>query len=71
MKHIIIDDTELIELLETKNSKYGIIKICKSLDFSRDIYVIDNKIVTDTAIISQIEKMNGLKAPDKYKNILF
>lgn len=71
MEHIIIDNTELIILLQIQNPKYGTVKICKTLDFSKDVYVINNKIINDKAIISEIEKMHGLKLPDEVKNILF
>lgn len=71
MEHIKIENIELILLFKIENSKYGTIEVCKTIDFEKDVYVANNKIIKDREIINEIEKEAGLQMPEEYKNIIF
>lgn len=65
-----LNNLKLIYLFEIKNSEYGTIKVCKTEDFSKNIYVLDGKIIEDSTMIRKIEEEAGLKFPEKLKGII-
>ena len=71
MNEFVIDNIKLIELFEIINSKYGKIKVCKTEDFEKDIYVLDGKIIKDNTIIEELETEAGLKLTKKSQGIIY
>lgn len=65
-----IDNEELLVLLEFKDSKYDKITLCLDKK-DKKIFVINNKIVTDQKIISEIKQKYHLELPKKYKGMIF
>lgn len=65
-----IDNEELLVLLEFKDSKYDKITLCLD-NKDKKVFVINNKIITDQKIISEIKQKYHLELPQKYKGIIF
>lgn len=65
-----IDNKELLVLLEFKDSKYDKITLCLD-EKDKKVFVINNKIVTDQNIISEIKQKYHLELPQKYKGSIF
>jgi len=65
-----IDNQELLVLLEIEDDEYEKITICLD-EYSKKVFVIDNKVVTDEDTISHINKKYDLELPEELKGKIF
>ena len=65
-----IENKELLVLMEFNDDEYE--KIIISLDENNQkVFVINNKVITDTNIINAINKKYDLEIPDELKGKIF
>lgn len=65
-----IGNQELLVLLEIEDDEYEKITIC--LDkYSKKVFVINNKLVTDEDTINHINKKYDLELPEELKGKIF
>ena len=60
---------DFIKLIEFEDSVYGKIWLCSNQE-NKKFFVIDNIIVKDERIISEINKKYGLEIPKKLQNTM-
>ena len=65
-----IENQELLVLLEFDDSEYEKIIMCLD-EQDKKVFIIHNKIVTDSTIIDKINKKYNLDLPDELKKIIF
>ena len=65
-----IDNKDLLVLLEFEDSEYKNIIICLDEE-DKEVFVINNKILTDKNIIDKIKKKYNLELPNELKGIIF
>ena len=65
-----IDNQELLVLIEFDDNEYKKITMCLD-EKNNNVFVIDNKLVTDKMIIEKINKKYCLELPEKLKEIIF
>lgn len=61
---------KLLVLLEFEDSEYGKIIYCLD-ENDEEVFVINNKIITDEETIGVINKKYNLKLPDEMQKIIF
>ena len=65
-----IENKELLVLMEFNDDEYETIIICLD-ENNQKVFVINNKVITDTNIINAINKKYDLEIPDELKGKIF
>lgn len=65
-----IENQELLVLLEFDDDEYTKITMCLDEE-NKQVFVIDNKLVTDQKLIDKINKKYNLELPEELKGIIF
>ena len=65
-----IENKELLVLMEFNDDEYEKIIICLD-ENNQKVFVINNKVITDTNIINAINKKYDLEVPDELKGKIF
>ena len=65
-----IENKELLVLMEFNDDEYETIIICLD-ENNQKVFVINNKVITDTNIINAINKKYDLEVPDELKGKIF
>lgn len=65
-----IENQELLVLLEFDDSEYEKIIMCLD-ENNKNVFVINNKIITDEKIVAKINKKYDLELPDEFKGVIY
>ena len=65
-----IENQKLLVLIEFNDDEYEKIIMCLD-ENNQKVFVIKNKVITDTNIINAINKKYDLELPDELKGIIF
>lgn len=65
-----IENKELLVLMEFNDDEYEKIIMCLD-ENNQKVFVINNKVITDTNIINAINKKYDLEIPDELKGKIF
>ena len=65
-----IENQELLVLLEFDDSEYEKIIMCLD-EKNKNVFVINNKIITDEKTVAKINKKYDLELPDEFKGVIY
>lgn len=65
-----IENQELLVLLEFDDSEYEKIIMCLD-EKNKNVFVINNKIITDEKTVTKINKKYDLELPDEFKGVIY